>query len=107
MTPHALHACAPVGIGAIPHGLGLEVELRMALPGLSHREAEVLAHKVHRVCPYANATRGNIAVRLVLVSSHVSLQHRPRERLVRGTLPRLLVAEHLGKRAEGGKHGPS
>src|SRR5215468_1399123 len=59
-----------VGIGAIPQGFGLEVELRIALPGLSHREAEALVHKAHEVCPYSNATRGNIAVRLVLVSSH-------------------------------------
>ena len=97
-TPHARHAGAPedrtgypgsaighgdalaippeigvestVGIGAIPQGFGLEVELRIALPGLSHREAEALVQKAHVVCPYSNATRGNIAVRLVLVSSH-------------------------------------
>jgi Ohr subfamily peroxiredoxin len=59
-----------VGVGAIPQGFGLEVELRIALPGLSHREAEALVNKAHVVCPYSNATRGNIAVRLVLVSSH-------------------------------------
>jgi len=60
-----------VGIGAIPQGFGLEVELRMALPGLSDRAAEALVTTAHEVCPYANATRGNIAVRLVLVSSHI------------------------------------
>ena len=59
-----------VGIGAIPPGFGLEVELRMALPGLSHRAAETLVNTAHVVCPYSNATRGNIAVRLVLVCSH-------------------------------------
>jgi lipoyl-dependent peroxiredoxin len=59
-----------VGVGAIPQGFGLEVELRIALPGLSPREAESLVHKAHGVCPYSNATRGNVAVRLVLVSSH-------------------------------------
>ena len=59
-----------VGVGAIPQGFGLEVELRIALSGLSHREAAALVHKAHRVCPYSNATRDNIAVRLVLVSSH-------------------------------------
>src|SRR6266850_5011060 len=51
-----------VGIGAIPQGFGLEVELRIALPGLSHREAEALVNKAHGVCPYSNATRDNIAV---------------------------------------------
>jgi lipoyl-dependent peroxiredoxin len=60
-----------VGIGAIPQGFGLEVELRMALPGLADRAAEALVNKAHEVCAYSNATRGNIAVRLVLVSSHV------------------------------------
>jgi Ohr subfamily peroxiredoxin len=58
-----------VGVGAIPQGFSIEVELRIALPGLAHREAEALVHKAHMVCPYSNATRGNIAVRLVLVSS--------------------------------------
>ncbi len=59
-----------VGVGVIPQGFGLEVELRITLPGLAHREAEALVHKACRVCPYSNATRDNIAVRLVLVSSH-------------------------------------
>jgi len=58
-----------VGTGAIAQGFGLEVELRIALPGLSEREAEPLVNKAHVVCPYSNATRGNIDVRLVLVSS--------------------------------------
>jgi len=60
---------ATVGIGPIPQGFSLEVELRIALPGLSEREAESLINKAHVVCPYSNATRGNIVVRLVLVSS--------------------------------------
>jgi Ohr subfamily peroxiredoxin len=58
-----------VGVGAIPPGFGLEVELRIALPGLSYRDAEALVTKAHVVCPYSNATRDNITVRLVLVSS--------------------------------------
>ena len=45
---------------AIPPGFGLEVELRMALPGLSHRAAETLVNTAHVVCPYSNATRGNM-----------------------------------------------
>jgi Ohr subfamily peroxiredoxin len=59
-----------VGVGAIPQGFGIEVELRIALPGLSDRTAEALVNTAHEVCAYSNATRGNIAVRLVLVSSH-------------------------------------
>lgn len=58
-----------VGIGAIPKGFGIEVELKIALPGLAHGEAESLVNKAHVVCPYSNATRDNIAVRLVLVSA--------------------------------------
>ncbi|WP_448681897.1 organic hydroperoxide resistance protein [Pseudomonas nicosulfuronedens] len=53
-----------VGIGQIPGGFGLEVELNINLPGLDKAEAEELVAKAHQVCPYSNATRGNIDVRL-------------------------------------------
>ena len=53
-----------VGIGQIPGGFGLEVELKINLPGLDQAEAEDLVAKAHQVCPYSNATRGNIDVRL-------------------------------------------
>ncbi|WP_236170814.1 organic hydroperoxide resistance protein [Pseudomonas pseudonitroreducens] len=53
-----------VGIGQIPGGFGLEVELNINLPGLDQAEAEDLVAKAHQVCPYSNATRGNIEVRL-------------------------------------------
>ncbi|MBB4862374.1 Ohr subfamily peroxiredoxin [Pseudomonas nitritireducens] len=53
-----------VGIGQIPGGFGLEVELNINLPGLDQAEAEELVAKAHQVCPYSNATRGNIEVRL-------------------------------------------
>jgi osmotically inducible protein OsmC len=56
-----------VGIGAIPDGFGIEVELRISLPGLSREDAEALVQKAHKVCPYSNATRGNIDVNLVVV----------------------------------------
>ena len=55
-----------VGIGAIPNGFGIEVELRIALPGMDRSEAQALIEKAHIVCPYSNATRNNIDVRLVL-----------------------------------------
>jgi len=57
------------GIGAIAQGFSLEVELRISLPGVSERESKSLINKAYVVCPYSNATRNNIAVRLVLVSS--------------------------------------
>ncbi|MHC1478655.1 organic hydroperoxide resistance protein [Frateuria aurantia] len=56
-----------VGIGQIPGGFGIEVELKISLPGLDRAEAEALVHKAHQVCPYSNATRGNIDVTLTLV----------------------------------------
>jgi osmotically inducible protein OsmC len=56
-----------IGIGAIPSGFGIEAELRVSLPGLPRHEAEVLVEKAHVVCPYSNATRGNIDVRLMVL----------------------------------------
>ncbi|MEL7935732.1 organic hydroperoxide resistance protein [Pseudomonas delhiensis] len=53
-----------VGIGQIPGGFGLEVELNIDLPGLERAVAEELVAAAHQVCPYSNATRGNIEVRL-------------------------------------------
>lgn len=56
-----------VGIGPIPQGFGIEVELRISLPGLPREQAQALFDSAHQVCPYSNATRGNIDVTLTLV----------------------------------------
>ena len=56
-----------VGIGAIPTGFGIEVELKISLPGLPREQAEALVQRAHIVCPYSNATRGNIDVTLTIV----------------------------------------
>jgi Ohr subfamily peroxiredoxin len=56
-----------VGIGPIPNGFGIQVELRISLPGMARDEAEALVQKAHIVCPYSNATRGNIDVTLTVV----------------------------------------
>lgn len=56
-----------VGIGAIPTGFGIEVDLNISLPGMDRTVARSLIDKAHIVCPYSNATRGNIDVRLTLV----------------------------------------
>ncbi|HDL6959758.1 TPA: organic hydroperoxide resistance protein [Yersinia enterocolitica] len=53
-----------VGIGAIPTGFGIEVQLDISLPGIERSVAEDLVKKAHVVCPYSNATRGNIDVTL-------------------------------------------
>ena len=56
-----------VGIGVIPNGFGIEVDLKISLPGMDPAEAQTLIDRAHIVCPYSNATRGNIDVRLSLV----------------------------------------
>jgi lipoyl-dependent peroxiredoxin len=56
-----------VGIGAIPTGFGIEVELRISLPGLDSAAAQTLVDRAHIVCPYSNATRNNIDVRLTVL----------------------------------------
>jgi lipoyl-dependent peroxiredoxin len=56
-----------VGIGPIPTGFGIEVELKINVPGLAREQVESLVQKAHIVCPYSNATRGNIDVKLVVV----------------------------------------
>lgn len=55
-----------VGIGPIPTGFGIEAELRIKVPGLPRDQVQALVDKAHIVCPYSNATRGNIDVKLVV-----------------------------------------
>ena len=55
-----------VGIGAIPTGFGIEVTLTVDIPGVDRAVAQDLVDKAHIVCPYSNATRGNIDVTLKL-----------------------------------------
>lgn len=55
-----------VGIGAIPTGFGICVELKISIPGLTKDVAQSLVEKAHQVCPYSNATRGNIDVKLIV-----------------------------------------
>lgn len=55
-----------VGIGPIPQGFGIQVELKVTIPGMEHAAAQALVDKAHQVCPYSNATRGNIEVTLIV-----------------------------------------
>lgn len=55
-----------VGIGQIPGGFGLAVELKISVPGLAREALQALVDAAHQVCPYSNATRGNIDVTLTL-----------------------------------------
>ncbi len=65
--PADLSVAASVGIGAIPSGFGIEATLKVSAPGMPHADAESLVQAAHGVCPYSNATRGNIDVRLIVV----------------------------------------
>lgn len=55
-----------VGIGQIPTGFGIEVELTITAPGVPREQLEELVQKAHVVCPYSNATQGNIDVKLIV-----------------------------------------
>jgi lipoyl-dependent peroxiredoxin len=58
---------AKVGLGQLENGgFGLEVALHANVPGVSLEEAQALVEKAHEVCPYSNATRGNIEVTLTV-----------------------------------------
>jgi osmotically inducible protein OsmC len=66
ILPAATSIEGSVGIGQIPSGFGIEVELKISVPGLPREQVEALVQKAHIVCPYSNATRGNIDVKLVV-----------------------------------------
>jgi lipoyl-dependent peroxiredoxin len=58
---------ATVGIGPLDSGgFGLTVELQVRVPKLDRPAAEALAAKAHEICPYSNATRGNVPVSLTV-----------------------------------------
>lgn len=58
---------ASVGIGSLDNGgFGLAVDLKVSLPNTDRPTAEKLVARAHEVCPYSNATRGNIPVTLAV-----------------------------------------
>ena len=66
-TPPDASVVATVGIGPRSEGgFGLAVELEVDLPGLTGKEAKTLTEEAHQVCPYSNATRNNVDVKLSL-----------------------------------------
>ncbi len=48
-------------------GFGLDIDLKISLPGVPRETAVALTEKAHQVCPYSNATRNNVDVRLTVV----------------------------------------
>ncbi len=62
---------AQVSIGQLDGGgFGLAVTLKISLPHLSRAQAQELTEKAHQVCPYSNATRGNIEVTLTVTDDN-------------------------------------
>jgi len=67
-VPADTKVTATVGIGPRSEGgFGLDIALDVSLPGLPRAEAETLVEKADQVCPYSNATRNNVPVRLNIV----------------------------------------
>ncbi|WP_428969115.1 organic hydroperoxide resistance protein [Sphingomonas sp. Xoc002] len=66
-VPQDATVTAEVGFGPREEGgYGITVDLLVNLPGVDRAEGEKLMHAAHEVCPYSNATRGNVDVGLTL-----------------------------------------
>jgi len=68
--PSDAQVTAKVSIGPIPTGFALQAELEISLLGLTAEQAQELVEQAHAVCPYSNATRGNIEVTLKIADSN-------------------------------------
>jgi len=67
-VPADASVTATVGIGPRSDGgFGLDIALAVKLPGVARADAEALVEKAHHVCPYSNATRNNVDVKLSVV----------------------------------------
>ena len=65
--PADLAIDAEVDLGPIPNAYGIAARLNVNLPGMDRAAAQGLIDAAHKVCPYSNATRGNIDVTITLV----------------------------------------
>jgi osmotically inducible protein OsmC len=65
--PADLAIDAEVDLGPIPGAYGIAARLNVSLPGMDRAAAQALIDAAHKVCPYSNATRGNIEVAINLV----------------------------------------
>ncbi|MDO4232705.1 MAG: organic hydroperoxide resistance protein [Lautropia sp.] len=65
INPTSSSTTCGVGIGMKPDGsYNLDIDLTITVSGISEADAKTLIEKAHQVCPYSNATRGNVDVRL-------------------------------------------
>ena len=61
---------AKISIGQLENGgFGLAGELAVNVPGVSQEKAQELVEKAHQVCPYSNATRGNVEIKLIVTNN--------------------------------------
>ena len=65
--PDDVSITSDVGIGPITGGFGIQVAMAITVPGMDKAADEALVAAAHQVCPYSNATRGNIEVSLTVV----------------------------------------
>ena len=66
-VPADVAVTAKVGIGPRTEGgFGITADLTVSLPGLERDQAQQLVDAAHQICPYSNATRGNVDVGLTL-----------------------------------------
>ena len=65
--PSDTYINSEVSIGAIEGGFGIAVKLAVLLGDMDKAAAQELVNKAHQVCPYSNATRGNIEVELSVI----------------------------------------
>lgn len=66
-VPAETSIAAEVDLGPTSLGYGISVRLNISLPGMERAAAEQLVAEAHKVCPYSNATRGNIDVKIQVV----------------------------------------
>ena len=64
--PQDLAVDGEVDLGPVGQAFGIAVRLTIHLPGMDKAQAQQLVDAAHQVCPYSNATRGNIDVTLTL-----------------------------------------
>lgn len=67
--PAEVSISSQVGIGPMtgkPGAFAIEVAMHIVVPGMEHAALEALVATAHQVCPYSNATRGNIEVTLTV-----------------------------------------
>jgi len=64
--PADLAIDAEVDLGPTPGAYGIAARLNVSLPGMDRAAAQALLDAAHKVCPYSNANRGNIDVKITL-----------------------------------------